>query len=282
MGRVRRDGQAEAQEAVAAHLQHDRRQDHRAAGRRLDVRIREPRVHREHRHLDRERGEEGEEYPDLLVEGQPLGVERAEVVGAGLQVQVDQRDQHEDRAEERVEEELHRRVDAPLAAPDADDDEHRDQHRLPEGVVQQAVERGEDPDHHALEDEERREVLREALRDRAEPGDDDEHGGERRQHDQRQRDAVDAEVIVGMKARDPGDALDELEGGGAELKARPQRYRQRERQHRDGQRQALGGPFASQHDRDATEDRQPDEDAEEMGLKHGHSILARVARAQAV
>src|SRR4249919_1090407 len=67
---VRHDRQGETQEAGSADLQHDRRQHHRAAGRRLDVRIRQPRVHREHRHLDRERGEEGEEQPGLFLHRQ--------------------------------------------------------------------------------------------------------------------------------------------------------------------------------------------------------------------
>jgi hypothetical protein len=62
---IRRDRQAEAQEAVAADLQHDRRQDHRAAGGRLHVRVRQPGVHRKHRHLDRKREQEGDEDQDL-------------------------------------------------------------------------------------------------------------------------------------------------------------------------------------------------------------------------
>ena len=55
MARVGRDRQAETQEAVAAHLQHDGRQHHRTAGGRLHVGIRQPGMHRPHRHLDRER-----------------------------------------------------------------------------------------------------------------------------------------------------------------------------------------------------------------------------------
>ena len=48
------------QEAIAAHLQQHARQDHRAGSRRLHVRIRQPGMHRPHRHLDRERGKEGQ------------------------------------------------------------------------------------------------------------------------------------------------------------------------------------------------------------------------------
>ena len=60
---VREHRQREAQEAVAAHLQQDGGEDDRARGRRLDVRVRQPGVHRPHRHLHRERGEEGEPQP---------------------------------------------------------------------------------------------------------------------------------------------------------------------------------------------------------------------------
>ena len=55
--------EAEAQEAVGAELQHDAGQDHRAGRGRLGVRVGQPRVQREQRHLDRERDGEGEEQP---------------------------------------------------------------------------------------------------------------------------------------------------------------------------------------------------------------------------
>ena len=64
---LRQDRQAEAQEPVGAHLQHDGRQDHRAGGRRVGVRVGQPGVEREHRHLDREAAEEREEDPPLQV-----------------------------------------------------------------------------------------------------------------------------------------------------------------------------------------------------------------------
>ena len=68
MRRQREHRQREAQEAVAAHLQQDRGQDHRARGRRLDVRVRQPGVHRPHRHLHREGGKERQPRPGLQAE----------------------------------------------------------------------------------------------------------------------------------------------------------------------------------------------------------------------
>ena len=65
---IGRDRQREAQEAVAAHLQHDGGQHHGAAGGRLDVRVGQPGVHRPHRHLHGEGREEGEEDERLFGE----------------------------------------------------------------------------------------------------------------------------------------------------------------------------------------------------------------------
>ena len=63
------DRERDADEAVGAELQQDRGQEHRADGRRLGVRVGQPRVEREHRHLDRE----AEEQPG---EDQHLGAVR--------------------------------------------------------------------------------------------------------------------------------------------------------------------------------------------------------------
>ena len=48
------DRDRDPDEAVGPEFQQDRRQQHRADGRRLGVRVRQPGVEREHRHLDRE------------------------------------------------------------------------------------------------------------------------------------------------------------------------------------------------------------------------------------
>ena len=66
-GGVGEEGQAEAQHAVPAHLQEHAGEDHGARRGRLDVRVGEPGVQREHRHLDGEGQEEGEEGPELQV-----------------------------------------------------------------------------------------------------------------------------------------------------------------------------------------------------------------------
>ena len=58
MRRFREERQAEAQDAVGAELQHHAREDHGAGGGRFGVRVGQPGVQREERHLDRERQEE--------------------------------------------------------------------------------------------------------------------------------------------------------------------------------------------------------------------------------
>ena len=147
--RVREERDGDPQEAVAAHLQQDAGQDHRARRRGLDVRVGEPRVEREHRHLDGERERAGEEEPHLERRGDRGRDELRdrERVEPGRLVEDEERDQHQHAARERVEEELHGGVDAPLVAPDPDEEVHRDEHRLPEHVEEEEVERDEDADH---------------------------------------------------------------------------------------------------------------------------------------
>ena len=125
-----KDRQRESHEAVGAHLQQDRREDDRAGGRRLDVRVGQPGVEREHRHLDREAEEEAEEDPQLQrrrdemadvvilqhAEGgrvaQSLDVEERDAAVVE-EVERQDRQQHQHRAGQRVEEELDRGVQPP-------------------------------------------------------------------------------------------------------------------------------------------------------------------------
>ncbi len=60
---IRSNWQAEAHKSVPAHLQQYRGQDHRASGGRFHVSIRQPRVHRPHRHLHGKCDQESQEDP---------------------------------------------------------------------------------------------------------------------------------------------------------------------------------------------------------------------------
>ena len=66
-GGDRKQRKREPHQAVGAHLQQHAGEDHRAGGRRFDVRVGQPGVEREQRHLDGERQREGQEEPELQV-----------------------------------------------------------------------------------------------------------------------------------------------------------------------------------------------------------------------
>ena len=263
MAGIGRDRQGETDEAVATELQRDRCQHDGAARRRLDVGIGQPRVHRPHRHLHGERHEERQEHHHLRRhgDGQLLPVGDREAATA-CTVEIQQRDQHQERTEQRVEEEFHRSVDAVGAAPDADNEEHRDQRRLEEHVEQQRVGRGEHAVHQAGHHEERRHVLRDALLDHAPAGEHDDDGREAVQQDQQQRDAVDAEAVVHVVARDPDARLDELHPG--ERHVEVHRERQRHDEAGDGSQESDGACKtriaigAGGEDERTDEDRDPD------------------------
>ncbi|ABA50247.1 hypothetical protein BURPS1710b_1447 [Burkholderia pseudomallei 1710b] len=272
VARVRRDRQREAQETVRAELQHDRGQHDRAARRRFDVRVRQPRVHRPHRHLHREREEERDEEQHLRRHRDLRVLPRREVERMRLRVQIDQRDQHQQRAGERVQEELERRVHAVRAAPHADDDVHRDQRRLEEHVEQQAVSRREHADHDPRQDQERGEILRHVLGDHLPAGDHDDYRDERGQHDEPHRDAVDAQVIRDVETLDPRRLLDELQRGGARIEAGDQRdrhgqARQRADQRDPARRARMLVGTDREHD-EAENDRQPDRGTENRKRVH--------------
>mmetsp|Transcript_15026 Transcript_15026/g.35416 ORF Transcript_15026/g.35416 Transcript_15026/m.35416 type:complete len:1189 (-) Transcript_15026:477-4043(-) len=248
VGRIGRDRQRKAQEAVAAELQHDGRQHDRTAGRRLDVGIGQPGVHRPHRHLDREGGQEGKEKPGLGGAAQRQLVPGLDVKAArGLVVQVEQRDQHQQRAGQGVEEELEGRIDAVRAAPDADDDVHRDQGRLEEHVEQHAVQRAEHAHHQARQDQEGTHVLVHAGLDDLPGRDHDDHGDEGGQRHEPHRDAVHAQVVADIEALDPGLVLDELHRRRRGVEARNQREGDEKTRQRRHQRHPAhrGGLFVT-------------------------------------
>ncbi len=214
-------------------------QDHRAGRRRLDVRVRQPGVHRPHRQLDRERREEGQPEHDLQlrieVVGQKLG-DRGRVGDPG---HGQDRRQHQDRAQQRVEEELVGGVDAALAAPDPDDQEHRDQLAFEEQVEDDQVERAEDADHQRLEHQERDHVLEHAVLDRRPAGRDAERQEEGGQQDEQDREAVDPHAVA--EAGEPGLVLDHLEAGLVRIEIRDHHDREREGGHRRDQRDPARG-----------------------------------------
>ena len=265
---VRQDRQREAYEAIGTELEQDRRQDHRAAGRRLGVRVRQPGVHRPHRHLHRESKQEAEEERDLHAQRQDgsglVPVEDGEGA-ARLVVEVEERHQHEERAEQRVEEELDRGVHPVRATPDADDDEHRYQRAFEEDVEEHRVQRREDAVQQAGHDQEGGEVLLRARFNRRPAGDHHQYGDEAVQQDEEQRDAVDAQVVVDVEALDPAVQLDELHGAGGGIEAAVKRQGDEEADYRADERDPAHPRVALAHreHRYAGDDRNPDRERQE-------------------
>jgi hypothetical protein len=140
--------------------------------------------------------------PGALERGQGADVERRPL---GQEVEGEEAHQHQRRAEEGEEEELDRCVLAVRAAPDPDHEEHREEDDLEEDEEEHEVEGDEGPDHPDLEQEdqgqERLRVVR--LREVVQRVDDAQRHDHHGQDQQRQRDAVDPEVVPGVDDRDP-------------------------------------------------------------------------------
>ena len=279
-GGDREEREREAHQAVGAHLQQHAGQDDRAGGGRLHVRVGQPGVEREQRHLDRERDGERQEEPALRVRRDLQRVEpqQVEAVAAGrLLVQEgepEDGDEHQHAARHRVEHELDRRVDALVVAPDPDEEVHRDEHRVPEHVEQEEIERDEDADHRGFErEDEDRELLDLLLHalPRREQRNRREEAGE---HHQQQADAVDADVVVDAEGRDPRHPLDELEVGRRGVEARPDQQGHGKGHERGAERDpadhrvapAVG--VADQGEEDGAGERQRPGQGEEHGLRY--------------
>ena len=140
--RVGQNRQDEAQKAVCAQFQRNRRQHHRTARRRLNVGIRQPSVHGEHRHFHRKRQEK--RHKQKLLHAQRNLFDVLEILNrkaADLVRQVHNRHQHQQRTHQRIEKQLHRRIHAARAAPYADNQVQRNQHALEEHIKQQGIPR---------------------------------------------------------------------------------------------------------------------------------------------
>jgi hypothetical protein len=201
-------------------------------------------VHGEQRHLDGERDGEAEEQPVLrVVVDADVGGDLDEVEGERdievLRVQHrggDQRDEHERRPEHRVQEELQRGIRAVAVTPLADEEVHRHEHDLEEDEEQEQVEREEHTQTPGFEHEQPRVIgLVVVVRIGSEDGDREEQPGE---HDEEQRDAVDAQRPADAELGDPAVVVDELEA----LVGRVERH-----EHRHGERAGEHGHQGGHH-----------------------------------
>ena len=284
--RLREERQEKAQEPVRAHLEQHGGQDHRARRGRLHVRVGQPSVKREHRHLDPERQGEGGEEPQLLSQRQVGGQERVvgERIRAGGKVDVEDRHQHEQGPRRRVQEELDRRVDAPLAAPDAHDEVHRHQGELEEDVEEQEVRRHEDA-HHAHLQQEHQRVERPSPGGHVLEGPQNrQRRGQCREDHHEQGDPVQAHRVVRAPGGDPRRRGLEGERAPGRVVGPPESGAQHEERRRPGERDVLGALLGRRQHVDRADRRSPDEGVEDpaavsdRGEKVRHGIRAREPR----
>ncbi len=276
--RLREQLERETQQAVGAHLQDHARQHHRTRGRRLGVHQRQPRVEREQRCLDRERGHEAEEQQHLGGAGEsvPIGeyleVE-GQVTGVGL---VDETERERRREQERgtergVQEELHRRVLALRAPPSLDEEVHRDEHQLPEHEEQDQVERQEDAHDRPLEEEEPRHIGLHPVLDVALGREQTEREQQRGDDDHEDADPVDTDDVTDPERGDPSLVLDELEVGRVRIEVPEQPQRKAERDHRGrvaDRLRDLGTMLGHEHRDDGAGERHPDDRREDREVVH--------------
>ena len=178
-------------------------------------------MQREDGDLDGERGEEGKRgQPESGgVGGDTVGCgegrEGRQIEGAGAGVEPDHGYEQDGRRDECVEEVLDGGATTVLGtAESGDENNHRDEGQLPEGVVEEEVERDEDAVHRDLKEKEEDVEELPAGVDDAPGGEDAEWREEAGENNEPHGEAINAEVVADRWRGDPGDVLLELEGSG--------------------------------------------------------------------
>ena len=226
-------GQAEANQPVGAHFQHDGGQHDGAGGGRFHVRVGQPGVQREERNLDGESHEEGQEEERFLrVREGDLAAARADRGSLRNRkcrrgCREDDRGQHQHRTGHGVQEKLDGGVDAAVVAPDADQEIHGHQHDFPEHEEQEQIPCGEDTDEAEFEQQQEGEEFLDLVVDGFPREQDGDGRQERGEDDQPETEAVDAHVIVDFGILDPDEVGDELLAGLAGLKSEGEPERER-------------------------------------------------------
>src|ERR1035438_9673765 len=275
---VGKESQIEAQQAVGAHLQQHTCQQHRTRSGSFHVRVGQPGVQREQRHLHGEGDKEAEEQPERGVLESchlarlNLALDVDEIKCSGLGVQPDHRRQHKHRRDHGVQEELHGSVNFPSMPVHADDQRHGNQRGFPEEIEEEQVERNEDADHRGLEHRHKDEKFLHPVADGV-PRDEHAHrhqeGG---QDDQPHGDAIDAKVIVDVGVGNPGDVLLELEPALPADQVPRQVQRGEQGDQRDRQRKIADIAIAARKEQqqDGSRQRQKNNDGEDVAVDEIH------------
>ena len=147
-----------------------------------------------------------------MLGGEPL--EHREVKAAGTGVEPQHADEQDGRREKGVEEVAYAGA-APIggAAEGGNEDRHGDERHLPEGVVEEEIERDEDAEDGGLLQQEQDVKELAASGDGVPAGQHAKHAEQAGEHAQPHREAVDAEMVMDGGRSDPGEVLLELEAG---------------------------------------------------------------------
>jgi hypothetical protein len=144
------ESKVEAQDRIEAEFAGD---DHGKCGRRFADHITQPSMERKDGDLDRESDEKGECCPEERLLGQAKGprcqrLANDDIVEAAcLGIEPENRDQEERRGQEGVKEKFDRCLRSTIATEHRDGNGHRHERELPEGVVQEHIQRDEDANH---------------------------------------------------------------------------------------------------------------------------------------
>ena len=235
-GSLRQHRQREPEKTITAHLQQDTGQNNGTCCRRFNVRIRQPGMHRPHRHLDGEGGHKREEYPFLHCRRYSCRQQRGDICGAELMIHRQNGDQQQYRAEQRIEEELEGCINTVFAAPDTDDQIHRDQHRFKEDVEQHQIQRQEHAEHHGLQQHERHHIFAHTLLDRLPARQNTDRRQQRGEKDKENGNPVDAHLVGDVETGQPVMLFNKLEFGRGFVKAHIHVNREHECRKRDDKR----------------------------------------------
>jgi hypothetical protein len=221
------------------------------------VRVGQPGVEREHRYFDGE-GEEETQKEQCRDTRAVVGINarrgvveslQSECVSAGhvLMVEVKEQDaeQHQHGTGQRVEEEFDGGVELAGTSPDTDQQVHGHEHGFPENEEEEKIERHEDAEHAGLQHQKPDVVFLDAILDGGPGGKDRDPAQQRGEHDEQERDAVNAEHVASADGWDPvaGRAFDELEAGLETLRPEPGDERQRDQ--KTGEREKVRNPADS-------------------------------------
>ena len=132
-----------------------------------------------------------------------------------MEVEKQNAEQHQHGAGKSVEEKFDGGVEFARTSPDADQQVHGDEHGFPENEEEEEIERHEDAEHAGLQNEKPDVVFLDAILDGGPGGEDRDPAEQRSEHDQQERNAVDAQHVARADGGNPvaGRAFDELEAG---------------------------------------------------------------------